>query len=80
MTDTKPANVVLRGGISVPRAAPELAWVLEARGLALEVDSRHTLLIGPKRFLTGADHDAIREHRIGLVTIVRYCDQEEAPC
>ena len=81
MTSSEPTEtVVLRGGAAVALSALRLAWALEDRGLTLRLAEDGRLLIGPRRLLTGADRDAIRDHREMLVAIVRHSDQAEPLC
>ena len=63
--------VVLRGGLTLPLAAVQLALDLEQRGLHLNIDGDR-LTIGPRALLTDADRALIRHWKPHLLAIVSY--------
>lgn len=69
--------VTLRGGVTVPLAALQLLWGLEARAFEITALADGCLHVRPKARLTTEDRDAIRRHRTDLVTLVRYCDGDQ---
>jgi len=66
--------VTLKGGLTLPVEALQLAWSLEARGATLEVEGEDTLVVEPGGGLTDADCAAIRRWKRHLLALVRYCD------
>ena len=68
-TGSSPEIVVLKQGFSVTRDALALLWSLEDRGLTVELDDGD-LLVGPRRKLTGADRQQIRDHKPELIRLV----------
>jgi hypothetical protein len=64
---------MLRGGLTLPLAAIQLAWSLEDRGVHLESDGDDVLSVGPGDRLTDADRAAIRRWKPHLLALVRYC-------
>jgi hypothetical protein len=70
--------VVLKGGLTLPLAALQLAWELETRGLHFTVDGDE-LLVGPRDLLTDADRCRIRRWKLHLLAIASYdADAQEA--
>jgi hypothetical protein len=67
--------VTLKGGLTVPVAALQLALDLEARGIPLATDQDHQFVIPDDPRLTPGDHAAIARWRLHLGAIVDY----EAP-
>ena len=69
-------TVTLRGGLTVPLRALQIAWNLEERGISLRPHPSEAgrLLAAPSRLLTDADRAAMRAHREALVQIVAYYD------
>lgn len=63
--------VMLRGGLTVPVVALQLALDLEAHGLHMDVDG-DVLTIGPRELLTDADRALIRRWKPHLLAIVAY--------
>jgi hypothetical protein len=63
--------VMLNGGLTLPVAALQLAWSLEARGIHMGIDG-DMLTIGPRELLTEADRAVIRRWRLHLLAIVAY--------
>jgi hypothetical protein len=64
---------VLRGGLTVPRAAIQLLWSLEDRGFTLcSEDGR--LVVAPRSRLTVDDDRAIRRHRDELLRLIAYAE------
>jgi hypothetical protein len=66
------AFVVLKGGLTVPLEALQLAWSLEARGATVGVDGIDLIVEGPRGLLTDADHVAIRRWKRQLMAIAAY--------
>jgi hypothetical protein len=66
------AFVTLRGGLTVPAEALQLALDLEARGIPLRTDADHQFIIPRDPTLTEADQVAIRRWRHHLGAIVDY--------
>lgn len=66
--------VMLRGGVTVPVVAIQLALDLEAHGLHMGVDG-DMLMIGPRALLTDADRALIRRWKPQLLAIVA-CDAD----
>lgn len=68
--------VMLRGGLSIPLPALQLAWSLEDRGIHLRTDAHHQLVVphGPK--LTDADRMAIARWHLHLAAVVEYIAPE----
>jgi hypothetical protein len=65
--------VTLRGGLTLPLAALQLAWDLEDRGLHLTLDGDGDVLsVGPGDRLTDADRALIRRWKPHLLAIVAY--------
>ena len=62
--------VMLKGGLTVPLEALQLAWALEDRGATFAVDGDDLVVDGPRGFLTEEDCAAIRRWRVHLKTIV----------
>ena len=67
--------VLLRRGLTVPRAALRLLLDLEDRGLTLEAD-RGTLVVSPSRLLTEEDRARIRWWKPHLLALVTYYDEK----
>lgn len=65
--------VMLRGGLTLPLAAVQLAWSLEDRGLHLDLDG-DVLNVGPGDRLTDEDRALIRRWKPHLVALVRSCE------
>lgn len=72
--DTEPEMVTLRGGVTVPVAAIELAIELESRGVTMRVEG-DTLIVRPRSGLSEADVARVRAYRAELKRIAAY----EAP-
>jgi hypothetical protein len=74
MASTTTADLVmLRGGLTVPLPAVQLAWRLEGRGCYLRLAADGVgLLVGPRAYLTDDDRAAIRQHRAELLALIRY--------
>jgi len=68
--------VVLKGGLTVPLEALQLAWALEHRGATLAVDGEDLVVEGPQGLLTEDDRAAIRRWRGHLKAIASYCVPE----
>ena len=66
------AFVVLKGGLTVPLEALQLAWSLEARGATVGVDGIDLIVEGPRGLLTDADQVAIRRWKRQLMAIAAY--------
>jgi hypothetical protein len=66
------AFVVLKGGLTVPVEALQLAWALEDRGATFAIDGDDLVVDGPRGFLTEHDRAAIRRWRGHLKTIASY--------
>jgi hypothetical protein len=66
------AFVVLKGGITVPLEALQLAWALEDRGATFAVEGENLVVEGPRGFLTEPDLAAIRRWRAHLKAIAAY--------
>jgi hypothetical protein len=64
--------VYLRGGLTVPRPALELALDLEGRGFRMSLDAGQQFQIEPAAALTEADLAAIRRWRLHLGAIIGY--------
>jgi hypothetical protein len=58
----------------VPLAALQVLWDLEGRGFYVRLADDGGLLVSPKREITPADDQAIRQHRDELVALVKYCE------
>ena len=70
--------VVLRGGLSVPLEALQLAWRLEDSGCHFRWDG-NDLLVGPRASLTADDRAAIQRWSADLKAVIRYCDAGVEP-
>jgi hypothetical protein len=66
------AFVVLKGGLTVPLEALQLAWALEGRGATFAVDGEDLIVEGPRSFLTDEDRAAIRRWQGHLKAIASY--------
>ena len=64
--------VVLKGGLTVPLEALQLAWALEDRGATFAVDGEDLVVEGPAGLLTDANRIAIRRCREHLKAIASY--------
>jgi hypothetical protein len=64
--------VVLKGGLTVPLEALQLAWALEDRGATFAVDGEDLVVEGPAGLLTDAHRIAIRRWREHLKAIASY--------
>jgi hypothetical protein len=64
--------VYLRGGLTVPRPALELALDLERRGFRMSLDADQQFQIEPAATLTEADLTVIRRWRLHLGAIIGY--------
>jgi hypothetical protein len=64
--------VSLRGGLTVPRPALELALDLEARGFRLSLDGAKQIVVEPLEKLAPADLAAISRWRHHVAAIVDY--------
>jgi hypothetical protein len=64
--------ITLKGGLTLPLEAMQLAWSLEDRGFQLATDVLHRLVITPAAALTEADHQRIRRWRDHLGAIAEY--------
>jgi hypothetical protein len=67
--------VTLKGGLTVPRSALELAIDLERRGISLKISPEHQFIVPNDPRLTTPDLAAIRRWHAHLAAIVAY----EAP-
>ena len=72
------AFVYLRGGLTVPTAALQLALDLEERGIPLATDTDHQFIVPDDSRLTAADLAAIARWRHHLGAIVEYRAPEVA--
>ena len=63
--------VVLKGGVTVPLPALQLAWQLEHRGITV-IEDGDGLVVRPRQCLTDEDRAAIRAWRDALRVIARY--------
>jgi hypothetical protein len=70
------AFVVLKGGLTVPLEALQLAWALENRGATFEVDGDDLVVACPQGLLTDADQVAIRRWKRQLMAIATYWPPE----
>ena len=68
--------VVLKGGLTVPLEALQLAWALEDRGATFAVDGEDLIVEGPRGVLTTEDRIAIRRWREQLKAIASYLASE----
>jgi hypothetical protein len=68
-----PEVVTLAGGVTVSLPALQALWSLEDRGFIVSVVD-DALVIRPRSRITPADDEAIRAHRVELVTLVRYSE------
>jgi hypothetical protein len=66
------AFVVLKGGLTVPLEALQLAWSLEARGATVGVDGIDLIVEGPRGLLTDADQVAIHRWKRHLMALAAY--------
>jgi hypothetical protein len=71
-----PEFIYLRGGLTVPRPALELAIALEARGFRQRVDAEGRYQIEPSAGLSDGDRARIARWRRHLPGIISY----EVPC
>jgi hypothetical protein len=67
-----PEVVTLSGGLTVSLASLQVLWSLEDRQFDIRVNG-DALLIRPRARITPDDDRAIRDHRLELVALVRYC-------
>jgi hypothetical protein len=70
------AFVVLKGGLTVPLEALQLAWALEDRGATFTIDGIDLVVDGPRGLLTEADQVAIRRWKRHLMAIATYSPPE----
>jgi hypothetical protein len=63
--------VTLKGGVTLPLPALQLAWDLESRGFRLGVEG-DALTVAPKTAITPADDREIRVWRDDLKAIAAY--------
>ena len=70
------AFVVLKGGLTVPLEALQLAWALEDRGATFTIDGIDLVVDGPPGLLTEADQVAIRRWKRHLMAIATYSPPE----
>jgi hypothetical protein len=66
------AFVVLKGGLTLPLEALQLAWAHEDRGATFAVDGDELVIDGPRGMLTDADQVAIRRWKGHLMAIATY--------
>jgi hypothetical protein len=66
------AFVVLKGGLTIPLEALQLAWALEDRSATFAVDGDDLVVDGPPGLLTEDDRAAIRRWRVHLKAIATY--------
>jgi hypothetical protein len=64
--------VMLRGGLTLPLPALQLAWDLETRGFRVTLDAVHYVSVEPAEALTDRDRAAIHRWRAHLAAIVDY--------
>lgn len=76
--ETATEFVCLRGGLTVPLQALQLALDLERRGLRMSVDEQQQFQIEPGPGLTDADRASIVRWRRHLCAIVTYNAAHEA--
>ncbi len=69
---TRASLVMLKGGLTVPLAALQLAWLLEDRGAVFLVEGGDLIVDGPAGFLTDGDRAQIRRWREHLKAIASY--------
>jgi hypothetical protein len=69
-------TITLRGGLTIPLRALQIAWDLEERGISLRLHPADAgrLLAAPSKLLTDTDRAAMRQYRKALAQIVAYCD------
>jgi hypothetical protein len=58
--------------LTLPVEALRLAWLLEARGIVLQTDADHQLVVPRDARLTKADHQAIARWHWHLAAIAEY--------
>jgi hypothetical protein len=63
--------VTLRGGLTLPWPAVQLALDLEQRGLSITVDG-DDLIVRPKGQLTAEDRDGLRRWKRHVVALLMY--------
>jgi hypothetical protein len=72
--------VTLRGGLTLPLGAVQLALDLEQRGLHLRREDGDVLFVGPRERLTDDDRAGLRRWKRHLLAILEYdADAHEAP-
>ena len=72
--------VTVKGGLTLPVPATNLAVDLEFRGIVLAVDAAHELVVPTDSRLTAEDRAAILRWRRHLAAIVLYeCPADERP-
>jgi hypothetical protein len=64
--------VALRGGLTLPLPAVELAIDLERRGLQLRVEKGDVLCVGPRDRLTDEDRAALRRWKAHVLALLTY--------
>jgi hypothetical protein len=64
--------VVLKGGLTFPLEALQLAWALEDRGATFAVDGIDLVVDGARGLLTDADQVAIRRWKRHLMALATY--------
>jgi hypothetical protein len=69
--------VTLRDGRVVPLPALQILWMLEDRGLDLQLDG-DDIVVRPRGQLTDDDRAQIRRLKPHLVALIAYCGRVEA--
>ena len=64
--------VTLRGGLTLPLAAVQLALDLEQRGLHLRREDGDVLFVGPRERLTDDDRAGLRKWKLHLLAILAH--------
>ena len=68
----RPEFVYLKGGLTAPRPALELAWRLEDQGFRMDLDAYQHVVVEPHDRLTDQDRASIARWRHHLGAIVGY--------
>ena len=64
--------VILRGGLTLPLPAVELALDLERRGIRLWTEDGEVLFVGPPKQLTDDDRVALRRWKPHVLALLAY--------
>ena len=74
-TSSRPARVVLRGGVVVSVGSLQTLWRLETIGCRVKVADDGRLVVAPRSALSDTERVEIKRYRDELLRLVSYVDK-----